>query len=386
MRSERRQQNRKRLQHRAFVAFQSRQLVKAYHKRADGSIEREILYIVRNFLYRLVKRFKLVFRGRFVGNAHLAGFLVEEHVPVTAQELVLSVYSVRIPRLGLFQRSEEHLVHTQSIGAVTFDDIVGINDVEHRLRHFFDRPSADILPVFENKLRIGELRPPCAESVNVENVVADYVHVHMQFLSFVTVLESVRNELVRADDPVNEIRTSLNHTLIDEFLERFRLADVSEIVQEHIPEPRIHEVACSVFDTSDVKVYVLPIFVGLFGYQLLVVMRVHVTQVVSRRSSKTGHRTQFERLSLYAMPALDTCKRRFAAFGRRKIRYFRKLQRKLVFSEYVRHSVAVINRYRLSPITLAREYGITQAVVYLSSADPAFLHFIEHFSYGFLNP
>ena len=51
---------------------------------------------------------------------------------------------------------------------------------------------------------------------------------------------------------VHEIGTSLDHSLIDQFLEGFFLASDTDVIQEHIPETGIDQVTGSVFGASQV--------------------------------------------------------------------------------------------------------------------------------------
>lgn len=58
------------------------------------------------------------------------------------------------PRFGLLQRSQKHLIQTQSIRSIFFYNIIRIHYVIKTLRHFFYRTPADIFPLLENKLRL----------------------------------------------------------------------------------------------------------------------------------------------------------------------------------------------------------------------------------------
>ncbi len=119
------------------------------------------------------------------------------------------------------------------------------------------------------------------------------------------------------------------------------------------------------FRTSDIKVDIPPVAVSLGAYQLFVIMRIHITEVVGRRTGKTWHCVQFKRAALLGVPVLGTPQRGFAGFGRQVFVDFRQMQRKLVLAEHYGYTVLVIYRERFPPVALAAENGITQAVVYL---------------------
>ncbi len=67
------------------------------------------------------------------------------HIPETFEETVHAVDTVGVPRFGHLQRTEEHLIQTQRVGAELGNHVIGIDHIEHRLTHLFYRPAADIL-------------------------------------------------------------------------------------------------------------------------------------------------------------------------------------------------------------------------------------------------
>ena len=203
-----------------------------------------------------------------VGELILAKAVVEQ-TPQTAQELMHTVDTVGIPRLRLLQRTEEHLVHTQRIGAVCLNDIVGIHDVEHRLRHLLDRPAADILAVLQDELGINELGTPLAEGLQVEHIVANDIHIDVDLLRFVLIAQTERHKLIGAHHAINEVRATLNHTLVNQLLEGLVLANIAQVVEEHIPETRVHQVTRSVLDTTHIEIDIAPILVSLAAHQSL---------------------------------------------------------------------------------------------------------------------
>ena len=81
-----------------------------------------------------------------------------------------AVDAVGVPGLRLLHGTEEHLVEAQRVGTVFLDNHVGVDHVEHRLRHLLDGPAADVLAVFEHKLGVGVLGAPSLEGLDVEHV------------------------------------------------------------------------------------------------------------------------------------------------------------------------------------------------------------------------
>lgn len=118
------------------------------------------------------------------------------------------------PGLALFERPEEHLVQPQGIGAVAVDNVVGIDHVEHRLRHLLHGPSTHIFSILKHKLGIGILRTPCTETLGVQYVVGHNVDIDMYRCHIVVVLESVAHEGIGILDSVHEVAPTLDHALV----------------------------------------------------------------------------------------------------------------------------------------------------------------------------
>ena len=62
---------------------------------------------------------------------------------------------------------------------------------------------------------------------------------------------------------IDEVRTTLYHTPIDEFLERLFHVAHTEVEEELVPEARVDEVTSSMLRTANVEVYVFPVFGSL---------------------------------------------------------------------------------------------------------------------------
>ena len=133
-----------------------------------------------------------------------------------------------------------------------------------------------------------------------------------------------------------------------------------------------------VLDAAHVEVDVAPVLVRLFPDERLVVVRVHVAEVVGRRSGESGHRRQFVGAAFGRRPSLDAGQRRFALGRGAEILDGRQLQRQFVLRQRVGRVVLIVDRERLAPVALARENGVAQAVVDELFAQSALLDFGEH--------
>ena len=305
-----------------------------------------------------------------------------------------------IPFVSQFYRAEEHLVHTQRIGTVFLDNHVGIYDVEHRFRHLFNRPTADILAVFEDKLGGIVFRTPVLEGFHVEHVVRHDVHIHVEWGSVVLVFQAQRHEGIGILDAIYEIASSLNHTLVHQLLERFFHNGDTQVVQELVPEAGVDQVAGSMFCTTYIEIHVLPVGIYVRGYQCCVVTRIHVAQVVGAGACEARHGVQFERedgLVVYLAVLNDTVvyrvpsplrgmsQWRFACFGRQELGHFGQLQRQAAFGNHVGHVALIVNGERFAPVALAAEDGVAQAVVHLDAAQMVFLDVFLGGGNGFLD-
>jgi len=288
------------------------------------------------------------------------------------------VDTVRIPRFALLERAEEHLVHTQRIGTVIFHDVVGIDNIEHRFGHLLDCPTADIFAILEDKLGIGKLRTPSPEGIQVEQVVAHDIDIDVDLLRLVLIFQTQRDELVGSHNTIDEIGTSLNHTLVHQFLEGFAFANIAQVVEEHIPETRVHQVPRCVFDTTHIEIDIAPILIGLTANQCAIIMGIHITQVVSRRTGKSWHGTQFQRIALFGLPIDSVSQWWFTVCSRTEVLDRRQLQRQFILRQRIGNVVLVIDREGLTPIALAAEDCITQAVIDLLLTESPFFDLGKH--------
>ena len=131
-------------------------------------------------------------------------------------------------------------------------------------------------------------------------------------------------------------------------------------------------------DAADVEVHAAPVFVGFPADERLIVVRVHVAEVVGRRSGESGHGRKFVGPAFRRRPLLDAGQRRFALLRGAEVGDGRQFERQFVLGERAGDVVLVVDRERLAPIALAREDGVAQAVVDALAAQSAPLDFVEH--------
>ncbi len=121
-----------------------------------------------------------------------------------------------------------------------------------------------------------------------------------------------------------------------------------------------------VFAASDVEVDAAPVLVGLARYEGLVVVRVHISQVVCRRTCEAWHSVKFQGVAFGCDPVLGAPQRRLAGFRGEVFVDFGQLEREIFVG--CRNAVDIAYGYRLAPVTLAAEYGVAQTVVCLHAS------------------
>ena len=80
--------------------------------------------------------------------------------------------SLRVPRLGLFQGSKEHLIAPEGVSPVAFDEVIGILDIEFGLGHLLHLAPTSVFAFFiEGEFGIGEFRSPRPKAIEVKDVI-----------------------------------------------------------------------------------------------------------------------------------------------------------------------------------------------------------------------
>ena len=314
--------------------------------------------------------------GLVVGHAPVEILVVEE-TPELLDEAEDAFDAVGVPRLGHLDGAEEHLVHAQGVGPVFFHEVVGILHVVFGLGHLLHLPAADVLAFFKDKFGIGEVGHPLLERLGVEHIVSHDVDIDADGRDLIAVFQPKGDILVGADDAIDEVGASLDHALVDEFLEGLFFATEADVMEELVPETGIDQVAGGVFGAADVEIHVAPILVGLFGEILLVVVRVHVAEIIAGGAGESGHRVVFHGVALVG-PVFGACQWRLTRLGGLELADLGKLDGQLFFRNRVGHAILVVDGERLAPVALAAEDGVAQAVVHRAVADAHCLDLLDH--------
>ena len=238
-----------------------------------------------------MQTFEVFFCCFFVRHAQF--FTFEEEIPEAAQEAGAAVHAVRVPRFTLIDRPKKHFVEAQGICTIFIDNVVRIYHIEHRLRHLFDSPTADIFAIFQNKFSCAVFRTPRLKGFDIQDVVRHDIHVNVNRRHFILIFQTKTHKRVGVFYTINEVGTALDHPLIDHLLKGFVFARCAQIEEELIPESTVYEVTRSVLTTAHVEVYTAPIVVGFLAYESRRVRRIHIAKIVGRTSCKAGHRTEF---------------------------------------------------------------------------------------------
>ena len=198
-----------------FVAFQLAQFVYANHESTHRSVIGEVFDVYGYFLDELMDGLEFVAcRFAFLGGKEFSLAAVEER-PELLQKAVYAVYAVRVPRFRHFDRTEEHLVHAQCVGAILFNNHVGVDYVVFGFAHFLDSPPTNVFAVLKDELCVGKFRTPGLEGFKVEHVVRNDVDIDIQWGDIVLVFQAEGNEGVGVFDAIDEVAPSLDHALVD---------------------------------------------------------------------------------------------------------------------------------------------------------------------------
>ena len=152
------------------------------------------------------------------------------------------------------------------------------------------------------------------------------------------------------------------------------------------------------FRSTNIQVNVLPIFISFFRNQSLIVLWIHITQVICRRTSKTRHRIQFQweygfivnLRNVYdsiclgiPSPFLSMSEWWFTCLRWLISLYFRQFQWQTFLRNHVRHVVLIIYREWFSPISLTRENSIAQTIVYFHTTQMMLFYIFLRSGNGF---
>ena len=186
------------------------------------------------------------------------------------------------------------------------------------------------------------------------------------------------HEGIRVLDAIDKVRTPLDHSLVHELLERFILRANAEVEEELVPETRVDQVTRGVFRTTHIEIHLLPVVGRLLAHERRVVVRIHVAEIVGRRSGEARHCAEFEgenRLvvdahivrhalcRLVPRPACRIAEGRFARFGGEELRHLGQFERQALFRHEMRHALFIVDGEGFAPVALTAENRVAQAVV-----------------------
>ena len=113
--------------------------------------------------------------------------------------------------------------------------------------------------------------------------------VHSQRITAVIAYQIIRrNDISFGLAHLDTVLTG-NHTLIEQFVERFVKIDHSDIVQELGIETRVQKMQYSMLYTADVHIYRKVLVCFFFGYQFIIVMWIYITQEIPGRTCPLRH-------------------------------------------------------------------------------------------------
>ena len=304
--------------------------------------------------------------GPFV--RHLGGQaarpFVDHEAPGPLQEAVNAVDVLGLPGFLLVERPHEQFVQPQRVRAPALDHVVGVGDVQLRLRHLLDAG-------FERLVRAGQEHPVAAPVHGVG----------------VVVLAAPVAEAVGQD-----------HPLVEQAGERLGGRDQPRVVEHLLPEAGVEQVQHRVLDAADVEIDRHPVALQLARPGRLRVLRVDVAQEVPAGPGPLRHRVRLAprlaavRQSHDEPVVAGARQRRPAVGGGLELVEFGQFDGQVL----LRHgqdlagglAVAVEDvedRERFAPVALAREQPVPQPVLDAAVAvafrdqplDHAFLRVVD---------
>src|SRR5690606_3902949 len=203
----------------------------------------------------------LVFFLSWLVLRHIYIVAIEIQVVEFLQETIDTSQSLSIPRLTLLKRTQKHLVETQTVGAILFADFIRIHNVIFGLGHFLHFTLGYVLPIFQNKFSICKLGTPLSECIGIQFVRCSFQkgYININLLCFLITDNIPGNKSVGSCYPKHTCTHSQNHPLVNQLFERFFMADIASVLQEHIPETGVKQMAGRMFASSYVQIYLAPV-------------------------------------------------------------------------------------------------------------------------------
>jgi len=241
------------------------------HHGGDGRVEAHLLRLLGDLLDAGVEELELLLGGLLVGERGGGVCLAGDQPVHPGEEAVDALDALGVPHFRLPQRSHEHLVETEGVGAVAIDDVVRVDHVAAALAHLVG-PGGD----GHRRVRLEDVSGRvCAAGLRLHLVLVQPLcdGVRGALGDNVALLVDVHAVLQPAED----------HALGDKLLEGFLRRDGAHVEQNLVPEPCVEQVEHGVLRAAHVQVDRHPVLLGLRADQLLRVGRVHVPEVVPAR-------------------------------------------------------------------------------------------------------
>ncbi len=327
------------------------------HKLAYRRVETQLFNRIGYLDDALVHHF-----GEFCGNRRVfvfnGVFFADDRTECAGKETVHAFDSLGIPRLDRIEGTHEHFVQAKRIRTVFLNDIVRVHHVLQGLAHFGD----NLMQLF-SRFFIKEFSAFFFDLID-GNFGACVV--------FVSVGE--------------------NHSLVEEFLERFVRGNESQVKEHFMPETAVKKVQHGVFRAPDVQVHGHPVFFQFFADKSVFVLGIDVTQIIPAASRPLRHGVCFART--LASVFIDDIYpvRRIGEWGLSAIAGFeilhvRQANRKFRFVESCDFAVFPMDDGEgFSPVTLAAKEPVPDFIVHrcfanLMGFQPA-NHFGDAFFFG----
>ena len=299
--------------------------------------------------------------------------VIDDHSPDAIEEASHAIDTGHTPGFRSLQRSHEHLVQPQGIGAVFLDHLVRVHHVTAALGHFV-RPALnanvrlllvhEYVAAFFHHVRLNPVtRHGLAGTLDQRTSVSGFDYFGRPDQS--TRCRTIGRELGFPQDDA----------LVNQSLERFRRTDISVVEQDLVPEAGIQQVQHRVLRSADVQIDRHPSLFFDRVDESGVVVGVNKAEVVPARSGPLRHRVGFALVAPpvqgYVQPRLgSSVQRRLGSAMWSVLLQVRKIDGQILDGNRTQQPgrltfciQLVEDGKRLAPESLAAEQPVTQLVV-----------------------
>ncbi len=270
------------------------QVVVALGQLRDRGVEAQVLHVARDAVHRLREHTGGLGVRLDLTDRQFACRLVDDVAPDPLQQAEGADDGAGLPRARDVQRAHRHLVQAECVGAVGVEHVVGGHRVAQRLAHLPVLAGHDLAVVGPHPVR-----------------------------SFDDLFG--RHE----DTPLVAVGVSLDVPLVEQAPERLGRADMTEVEEHLVPEPRVEQVQHRVLHTADVQVDAARVRCGTRPHPVALVLRVdeavcvrrvQVAQLVPARTRPLRHRVGLAAVYLRPVTEIERDGRPFGRAGQRRLR------------------------------------------------------------------